>query len=378
MFGKSVKLFTLFGFEVKVDISWLILALLITWSLAQGLFPNYFKGLSIETYWWMGFIGALGLFFSIIFHELWHSLIARKYGLPIKGITLFIFGGVAHMEEEPSSAKVELFMAIAGPASSIVLGLTFYLIMILGKGAGWSLPVTGVIGYLAFINWILAAFNLLPAFPLDGGRVLRSALWRWKNDLRWATRIASRMGSVFGLMLIVMGIIQFFIGSFIAGIWWFMIGMFMQGAARSAYQQVLTRLALEGEKVRHFMKPNPLIVSPSVSIEELVEDYMYKYHFKMFPVVENDKLIGCITTRKIKEIPRSEWKSITIGEVLDRCSSENTIDSETDIIKALAIMNQSNNSRLMVMEKDKLIGILALKDIMKFLSIKLDLDGYEE
>lgn len=378
MFGKSVKLFTLFGFEVRVDMSWLILALLITWSLAQGLFPNYFKGLSIETYWWMGSIGALGLFFSIIFHELWHSLIARKYGLPIKGITLFIFGGVAHMEEEPSSAKVELFMAIAGPASSIVLGLTFYLIMILGKGAGWSLPVTGVIGYLAFINWILAAFNLLPAFPLDGGRVLRSALWRWKNDLRWATRIASRIGSVFGLMLIVMGIIQFFIGSFISGIWWFMIGMFMQGAARSAYQQVLTRQALEGEKVRHFMKPNPVIVSPSVSIEELVEDYMYKYHFKMFPVVENDKLIGCITTRNIKGIPRSEWKSITIGEVLNRCSSENTIDSETDIIKALAIMNQSNNSRLMVTEKDKLIGILALKDIMKFLSIKLDLDGYEE
>lgn len=378
MFGKSVKLFTLFGFEVKVDISWLILAFLVIWSLAKGLFPNYFKGLSIETYWWMGFIGALGLFFSIIFHELWHSLVARKYGLPIKGITLFIFGGVAHMEEEPSSAKVELFMAIAGPASSIVLGLTFYLIMILGKGAGWSLPVTGVIGYLAFINWILAAFNLLPAFPLDGGRVLRSALWRWKNDLRWATRIASRIGSVFGLMLIVMGIIQFFIGSFIAGIWWFMIGMFMQGAARSAYQQVLTRQALEGEKVRHFMKPKPVTVTPFVSIEELVEDYMYKYHFKMFPVVENDKLIGCITTRKIKEIPRSEWKSITIGDVLDRCSSENTIDSETDIIKALAIMNQSNNSRLMVMEKDKLIGILALKDIMKFLSIKLDLDGYEE
>lgn len=378
MFGKSVKLFTLFGFEVKVDISWLILAFLIIWSLAKGLFPNYFKGLSIETYWWMGFIGALGLFFSIIFHELWHSLVARKYGLPIKGITLFIFGGVAHMEEEPSSAKVELFMAIAGPASSIVLGLTFYLIMILGKGAGWSLPVTGVIGYLAFINWILAAFNLLPAFPLDGGRVLRSALWRWKNDLRWATRIASRIGSVFGLMLIVMGIIQFFIGSFIAGIWWFMIGIFMQGAARSAYQQVLTSQALEGEKVRHFMKPKPVTVTPFISIEELVEDYMYKYHFKMFPVVENDKLIGCITTRKIKEIPRSEWKSITIGDVLDRCSSENTIDSETDIIKALAIMNQSNNSRLMVMEKDKLIGILALKDIMKFLSIKLDLDGYEE
>jgi Zn-dependent protease/predicted transcriptional regulator len=376
MFGKSVKLFTLFGFEVKVDISWLILALLITWSLARGLFPYYFKNLPITTYWWMGVVGAIGLFFSIIFHELWHSLIARKYGLPIKGITLFIFGGVAHMEEEPESAKVEFLMAIAGPVSSIILGGIFFCIRILGNGLDWTTPVTGVLGYLAFINWILAGFNLLPAFPLDGGRVLRSALWRWKNNLRWATQVASRIGSIFGIILIIMGIVQFFTGNFIAGIWWFMIGMFMQGAARSAYQQLLTRQALEGESVRDFMKEDPVTVTPDIKIEELVEKYMYKYHFKMFPVVEKGKLIGCITTKEIKGIPRNEWRSKTVGDLVDTCSSLNTIDSKTDIIKALAIMNQTKNSRLMVVEDHKLVGILALKDVMKFLSVKLDLDGY--
>lgn len=377
MFGKSIKLFTLFGFEVKVDISWLILAILITWSLARGLFPYYFKNQTIITYWWMGVIGAIGLFFSIIFHELWHSLIARKYGLPIKGITLFIFGGVAHMEEEPENAKVEFFMAIAGPLSSILLGGVFFCIRILGKGFGWTTSVTGVLGYLAFINWILAGFNLLPAFPLDGGRVLRSLLWRWKNNLRWATQIASRIGSIFGIILIIMGIVQFFTGNFIAGIWWFMIGMFMQGAARSAYQQLLTRQALEGESVRDFMKVDPVTVTADIKIEELVENYMYKYHFKMFPVVEKGELIGCITTKEIKEIPRNQWRSKTVGDLVDTCSSLNTISSKTDIIKALAIMNQTKNSRLMVVENHKLVGILSLKDVMKFLSVKLDLDGYE-
>jgi Zn-dependent protease len=175
MFGKSIRLFSLFGFDVKIDISWLVLAFLITWSLAQGLFPYYFKDLSSSTYWWMGIFGAAGLFFSIIFHELSHSLIARNFGLPIKGITLFVFGGVAHMEEEPPSAKAEFLMAIAGPVSSVVLGLIFFTLRTVGRSI-WPVSVTGVFGYLAFINWILAGFNLLPAFPLDGGRVLRSLL----------------------------------------------------------------------------------------------------------------------------------------------------------------------------------------------------------
>jgi Zn-dependent protease/predicted transcriptional regulator len=377
MFGKSIKLFSLFGFDVKIDISWLVLAFLITWSLAQGLFPYYFKDLSSATYWWMGIFGAIGLFFSIIFHELSHSLVARNFGLPIKGITLFIFGGVAHMEEEPPSAKAEFLMAIVGPVSSVVLGIIFYILRTVGK-ITWPLPVTGVLGYLAFINWILAGFNLLPAFPLDGGRVLRSVLWKWKNNIGWATRIASRIGTFFGFLLIAMGVIQFFSGNLIGGIWWFMIGMFLQNAARMSYQQLITRRALEGETVRNLMIKNPTTVAPSIKIKDLVEDYVYRHHYKMFPVVEGENLVGCIATRQLRETPKDQWATKTVGEIASTCSKDNTIAPETDVIKVLSLMNRTRNSRLMVVEGNKLIGLIALKDIMNFLSIKLDLDQYED
>jgi len=174
MFGKGISLFKLFGFHVKMDFSWLILALLIVWSLAKGLFPHFYGGFSAATYWIMGIAGAIGLLFSIVFHELWHSLIARKFGLPMKGITLFIFGGVAEMSDQPPSPKAEFFMAIAGPLSSIFLGLGLFLVSFLGSGLGMSKALKGVIEYLAWINLILAGFNLIPAFPLDGGRVLKS------------------------------------------------------------------------------------------------------------------------------------------------------------------------------------------------------------
>jgi len=377
MFGKSIRLFSLFGFDVKIDISWLVLAFLITWSLARGLFPYYFKDLSSSTYWWMGIFGAAGLFFSIIFHELSHSLIARNFGLPIKGITLFVFGGVAHMEEEPPSAKAEFLMAIAGPVSSVVLGLIFFMLRTVGRSI-WPVSVSGVFGYLAFINWILAGFNLLPAFPLDGGRVLRSLLWKWRKNIGWATRISSRIGTLFGFVLIAMGVVQFFSGNLIGGIWWFMIGLFLQNAARMSYQQLVTRRALEGETVGNLMIEDPVTVAPSKTISELIEDYVYRYHYKMFPVVEGETLIGCITTRQLREIPKAQWATKTVGEVVSKCSAENTTTPETDVIKVLSSMNRTRNSRLMVVEGDKLVGLIALKDIMNFLSIKLDLDQYAD
>lgn len=377
MFGKSIKLFNLFGFEVKIDVSWFFLVLLVTWSLAVGLFPYYYKGLPTVTYWWMGISGALGLFLSIIAHEFMHSLIARNSGLPMKGITLFLFGGVAHMEAEPSSAKIEFYMAIAGPVTSIVLGFVFFTIGTLGKTYMWPLPITGVIKYLAFINWLLAGFNLIPGFPLDGGRVLRAVLWAWKKNLRWATRIASRIGSGISFLLIFIGIIQFFSGNFIGGVWIFMIGMFLYNASRMSYRQLIMRQALEGEKVSRFMKPDPVTVPLSVSIDELVENYVYKYHFKMFPVVDEDDLVGCITTREVKKTPRSEWKRKKVQDVVQECSNRNTITSDTDAVKALARMNRVGTSRLLVVDGPKLMGIITLKDVMRFLSVKLDLNGYE-
>ena len=377
MFGKRITLFKLLGFSVRIDLSWIIIVVLVTWSLALGLFPQYYKDLPKATYWLMGAIGALGLFASIVFHELCHSLVARRYGLPMKGITLFIFGGVAEMEEAPPSAKVEFLMAVAGPVSSILLGGFFYGILVLGRGIGFPDPVKGVIGYLAVINLVLAGFNLLPAFPLDGGRMLRSTLWSWKGDLRWATRIASQIGTGFSMVMVFFGILQVLLGNFIGGIWWFMIGMFLQNAARGSYQQVLTRQAFKGEKVRRFMEPNPVTVPPSISIKELVEEFFYKYYFKMFPVVENGKLLGCITSQQIKGISRQEWGQHTVGELVWRCSLLNTIDPESDAMKALSRMSRTGTSRLMVVEDDRLVGIVALKDMLTLLSLKMDLEGYE-
>ncbi len=369
MFGKRFKLFSLLGFEVRIDLSWLILGFLITWSLARGLFPLQYKDLPAETYWWMGIAGAVGLFASIVFHELCHSLVAKRFGLPMRGITLFIFGGVAEMEDEPPSARAEFLMAIAGPLSSVLLGLVLYA----ANSGELPAPVYGVVDYLAAINLILAAFNLLPAYPLDGGRVLRSILWRWKNNLRWATRIVSQIGSGFGLALVFFGVFSVLLGNIIGGIWQVMIGMFLRGAAQSSYQQVLMRKALEGEKVGRLMKKEPVAAPPSISLQDLVEDYIYTYHHKMYPVVRGNTLVGCITTRQLKDIPRGEWGRRTVGEIASGCSPENTVGPDIDAIKALGIMSRTGNSRLVVVENGRLIGVITLKDIMGFLSVRLDL-----
>jgi len=374
MFGKRMKLFNLLGFEVKIDASWLVIAVLVTWSLASGLFPYLYPGISREAYWTMGVLGALGLFASIVAHEFCHSLVARKVGIPMKGITLFIFGGVAEMGDEPPTARAEFLMAIVGPLSSMAIGAVFYLIYRYGESAGWSTPVNGVIYYVAYINGILAAFNLLPAFPLDGGRVLRSILWGARGNLRWATRVSATIGSAFGLGLIFLGIFKFVSGDVIGGVWMFLIGMFLRNAAQMSYQQLLVRKALEGEPVRRFMNPDPVTVQSSSTVEKLVEDYIYKYHHKMFPVMEGEKLVGCITTRQVKDIPREAWDRETIREAASPCSDENTISPATDAVKALAMMNQSGVSRLLVVEGGRLVGLVTLKDLLDFFSLKVELE----
>lgn len=374
MFGRKIHLFTILGFDVNIDFTWLFLAVLVTWSLARGLFPVWFGNYTTATYWWMGLAGALGLFLSIVFHEFWHSIVARRFGLPMKGITLFIFGGVAEMEDEPANAKTELLMAIAGPLSSVALGIIFLLVVWLGRTVRWPEPVSGVLLYLGWLNLILAAFNLLPAFPLDGGRVLRSILWFAKGDLRWATRIASTVGSGFGLFLIFIGLLSFISGGFITGIWYFLIGMFIRGAALTSYRQVLVRNALSGETIAHFMQSDPVTVPPSVSIRDLVDNYIYRYHYKMFPVSQDGILTGCITSNEVKNIPREEWSALRVQDVLVPCSVDTTVAPDTDAMRALSLMNKTGRSRLMVVDGDRLVGVITLKDMLKFLNLKIDLE----
>ncbi len=375
MFGKKVNLFKLFGFQVSLDWSWVLIAVLVAWSLSTGFFPAWFEDLTSSSYWIMGVVGALGLFFSIIFHEMAHSLVARKYGLPMRGITLFIFGGVAQMDREPPNPRVEFMMAVAGPISSILMALLFYGLYATAMGRGWPMPLCGVLLYLAMINGLLALFNLVPAFPLDGGRILRSALWKAKNNLRWATRVSSWIGSAFGIFLIVLGVFVFLRGNFVGGMWWFLIGLFLRGAAAMSYQQLLLRRSLEGERVRRFMTPDPVAVPPSLSVADLVEDYIYRYHFKMFPVVDSGKLLGCVTTRRVKEVPRDQWSRKRVDELANECSKENTISPDADAMEALSSMSRNRVSRLMVVEDSRLMGVISLKDMLRFIQDKVELEA---
>jgi Zn-dependent protease/predicted transcriptional regulator len=374
MFGRQIKLFTLFGFTVKIDLSWVIIAGLITWSLSEA-FRIYIPGLTTGAYWGMGAVGALGLFVSIVAHEFSHSLVARGQGMEMRGITLFIFGGVAEMDDEPPSAGAEFKMAIAGPLASVVIGLVCGAIWWLtSRVAHAPVFVTGILAYLGVINVALAVFNLLPAFPLDGGRVFRAALWYWGGNLRWATRIAAYGGSLFGILLIIGGVISFFMGDFIGGVWWFLLGLFVRFAAQTSYQQLLMRQVLEGQPVERYMQPNVETVEPSLSVEDLVEDHIYRRHYRMFPVIDDGRLVGCVTLQQVKNVPRQEWPSETVRQLMEPCSKDNVIDVHATAMDALKKMNRTGSSRLMVTDGDQLRGIISLRDLMRMISSQLELE----
>jgi len=374
VFGRGIHLFTLFGFAVRLDPSWFIIAVLSTSDLASRFFPVQHPGLPRGVYWWMGVAGTLGLFASVVVHELAHSLVARRYGIPMRGITLFLFGGVAEMSAESPHPKAEFWVAIAGPAMSLAIALAGWGLSAAGSGAGLPVPLLGVVAYLAAINGMLVAFNLIPAFPLDGGRVLRSLLWHWKGSLRQATRVSSRIGSGFGLLLIAVGILMVIRGNW-SGLYLFLLGFFLRNAAQMSYQQLLLRRAFEGEPVARFMQTDPVTVPRQIPVSELVQDYVYRHHFKLYPVLDDSgRLIGCVTTRQVKELPRDEWETTTVGALAKHCSPENTVRPETDAMTALSAMSRTGISRLMVAEGDRLLGILTLKDLLRFFSLKMELE----
>lgn len=378
IFGRSISLFKIFGFEVKVDISWLVLAALITWSLASGLFPEFYKNLPKASYWWMGVAGTIGLFVSIVFHELAHSLVARHHGIAMKGITLFIFGGVAEMENDPPSPMAEFRMAAVGPLSSAIAASIFFLAVMGARHYGWPVEVHGVGAYLAWLNLVLAAFNLVPAFPLDGGRILRSLLWHWKKDLRWATSVSSKVGSGFGIILIILGVISLFMGNFVGGLWWLMIGFFVRLAAQNAYQQMLARTVFHHLKVRDVMVKDPVIVSRAITLEQFIHDYVYQYHYQMYPVAPFGRLNGCISVNTAARVPRDEWSNQTVGSVTTPCDRETTVNPDESAAQALAIMNRTGHSLLLVVEGDQLVGVITLRDMLKLLTLKVELNDFEK
>jgi Zn-dependent protease/CBS domain-containing protein len=380
MFGRRFQLFKIFGFQISVDPSWFVIFALVSWSLAVQYFPGLREDLVPATAWVMGVAGALLFFASIVLHEVSHALMARRYGLPIKGITLFIFGGVAEMTDEPPTPQAEFMVAVAGPIATVLITAVAFVVATVGSGLGWPFAVTGVAQVVALLNGMLALFNIVPAFPLDGGRMMRSLLWHWKDNLRWATRVTSSIGSVFGAVLIGVGVMLLLFtdssgGGWINGIWFALIGLFLRNAARMSYQQLLLRRALEGEPVSRFMQPDPVAVPRAVSVKELVEDYVYRHHYKLFPVVDGDRLVGCVTTREVKGLPREEWDRQTVGSIATACTPENAVDPATDAMQALGTMSRNGISRLMVVDGGRLVGILTLKDLLKFFSLKMELES---
>jgi Zn-dependent protease len=321
MHNTRVALFSLFGFKVYADISWIFLAALVTWTLAYGVFPALYPYLSTGTYWLMGLAGALGLFISIILHELSHSLVARGYGLPIGGITLFIFGGVAEMTDKPPSPKAEGVMSIVGPLASYFLSAVFYIFYSVAVGLNASPALTGVLAYLSFINLALATFNLIPGFPLDGGRVLHAFLWAWKKDLRLATRIASTIGCICAGLMIMFGLLSLFTGYAFTGMWWCLLGFFLWTASRTEYMGTVIHELLKDLPVRRFMKSDPITDPPDISIHEFVDDYVYHYPHTLYPVMTDGHVTGCISVDRVRSLPRKDWDRQSVRYLLTDCTA---------------------------------------------------------
>ena len=366
MFGHSVKLFDLFGFEIKVDASWLLIAALIVWSLASGYLPQVLPGLGPGAYLALAIAAMLGLFGSLILHELAHSLVARRYGLGIGGITLFLFGGVAELLDEPKSAGSEFWIAIAGPVMSFVLAALFGL-------AAMATGAEGIVGtilaYLASINLVLAVFNLLPAFPLDGGRVLRAWLWHRSGDMLEATRKASGAGTVLALGLMALGLFSALLGGGIGGVWLVLIGFFVLNASRGTYQRLLMQDGLRGRRVAELMTPNPWTATPEMTLSELADRVMLAHAVSFAPMVEQRRVIGQIDAAGMREVAREDWATTRVAETMAPLTDADLIAPRMTAEEALQRLSDGPQRKLIVAEGRRLRGILSLRDLMGHIAV---------
>jgi CBS domain-containing protein len=283
---------------------------------------------------------------------------------------------MAEMEKEPPSPKSEFMMAVAGPLASFLLAFVFSRIEALALASNWPVQIIGVTHYLAFVNLIVAVFNLVPAFPLDGGRMLRALLWRTKRSLHDATYIATRIGEGFGIFLMIFGVLAFIQGNFIGGMWWFLIGMFVRGAASASYQQLLLQEVVHDQPVSAFMRVNPIAVPPSITIDKWVEDYVYRHHFKMFPVVKDSELLGCIRVESLGKLSKNDWPDTLVRDLMETSSEANTIAPDTSTMKLLTDMvNGRKHSRYMVVDRGQLVGMISLKDLLELIALKLEIEA---
>lgn len=371
---KKIKLFTIFGIKISLDYSWFAIFILISWTLAEGFFPYQQPGLKKIIYWEMGIIAAILLFASVLIHELSHSIVANNLGERVREITLFIFGGVAQIEKEPAEPLTELKIAAAGPISSLAIFAVLFGIVKLG--APFLPPgVKAILNYVAFLNLILVIFNMVPAFPLDGGRLLRSLIWYWTKNIRKATSISSRMGKGFAYILMFLGLAAILNGQIIGGIWYIFIGMFLYQAADYGYKQLIYDFALRGIKVKDLMSAEIIPLEEDTNIDALIEDYFLKYKYRLFPVIKGEKITGIVSIDNIKDIPKEKRTGKKVKEVMEPLSESLTIEPEAESLQAIKKMLAGGIEKLLVVREDKLVGILSRREVMDLLRIKIELRG---
>ncbi len=366
----SFRLGRIAGIEIGIHYSWLLALVLITWSLARGFFPQSYPGWDMATYWVTGILAALFLFLSVLVHELAHSLVAIARGLSVQGITLFIFGGVSNIKGEPERPSVEFVMAIVGPLASLVLaGIFWGLRQAVGQQVS---PLAAILWYLALVNALLAGFNLIPGFPLDGGRVLRSIIWGATGSLSKATNIAATVGRVFGWALIAFGVFQLITGNFLGGIWIAFIGWFLSSAANASRREVRARERLSGVRVKDVMNPIPECISPQISVGDVVRDIFLQRGRRAVPVCQDDELIGIVTLTDIKELPQSKWEYTSVGEIMTR-SPLHTVDTDDGLNSALKLLAEYSINQVPVLSEGRLVGLLSRADVIRYLQLSQEL-----
>jgi len=361
----NIRLGRFGGVEVRINWSWLVILALIVWSLTDGVFPSQNPGLSRGVHLAMAIVAALLFFASILLHELGHSWQARREGVEIDGITLWLFGGVSQFKTRFPSAGAEFRIAIAGPLVSLILGVVFVLIAL----AGLPSAVDGVAAWLGYINLALLVFNLIPALPLDGGRVLRAALWRTRGDLAWATRVATDIGRGFGYLFIALGIAMFiFQGSF-SGAWLAFIGWFLLQAATAEARYIATEAALDGLRVRDLMVRNPVTVDGDLTVAQFMDEVARSHRFTTYPVVDRVRPIGLLAFRSVAAVPRSEWETRRVRDAMIPLDEVQVLTEDETAVEALAALSSPTANRGLVIENGHLAGLLSITDLARTLEV---------
>ena len=373
--GGAFNLGKILGIQFRLHYTWFIIFFLVTVSLSWQYFPLYYHGWSAWIYWVTGIVASLLFFASVLAHELAHSLVGRVNGIPIKSITLFIFGGVAQMTREATKAGAELKMAAAGPACSLAIGGLFFLLQILISGI--NEPIAAMANWLAQINVILAAFNLIPGFPLDGGRVFRSTIWRFTGNYQRSTRIATQLGQGIGYTFILGGIVIIFLRPFglswFSGLWLAFIGWFLQNAASISYRQTQWREALHGFTASQVMTSDYMVVPPNVSVSQLVQRYVLPTGHHFFLVADEGRFNGILTLHNIKSVPQSDWDMTQVERIMVPVDQLKVAGPEQDALSILEQMGESDINQMPVVSEGRVIGLITHDNLIRFLRTRSEL-----